>query len=620
MDSLTELDGFPLTAVDDAPDLRDHRYSPALVQLKSEIKPPPGLKILNQGQEGACTGFGLAAVINLLNSERRVGVKVSPRMLYEMARLHDEWEGEDYSGSSCRGAIKGWHTMGACEEDTWQYVVGVPGHLTVSRAKEARKYTLGAYYRVDKRLPDFHAALNEVSAIFVSAKVHSGWSMSKTRDGRIPFETGTTGGHAFAIVGYNKEGFWVQNSWGTGWGKGGVALWTYEDWLENIRDAWVVRMSLSTPQIWHLEPVGSSTGAVTAEEDKRPSPKRGEIAGHFVHIDDGCFHTTGQYWSNLTDVQETADLVAASDRYKHLLFYAHGGLNSVKASARRVSAMKRVFKDNGVYPYHFMYDTGLLEEVMDVVLGKSKKAEERAGAASDLTDWVIEKLTRIPGRAIWREMKRGAKSPFGTPSEEPGIDNAGSRTLAAFLDALAAAPDDRKKTIHIVGHSTGGILLAYFLEALLAIDPEREVATCALMAPACTLDLFKSHYLPLLRAGESRRIGRTAVYNLTNRLERDDTVTAAYRKSLLYLVSKAFEEEHKAPILGMQKYRRELRFPPNTRLNFFYSDGTTGSRVRTASTTHGGFDNDLYTMNDILKRIVGSSKVVRPFTEEDLAY
>ena len=37
--------------------------------------------------------------------------------------------------------------------------------------------------------------------------------------------------------------------------------------------------------------------------------------------------------------------------------------------------MKEVFKDNGVYPYHFMYDTGLCEELKDVVLGKSKKAE-----------------------------------------------------------------------------------------------------------------------------------------------------------------------------------------------------------------------------------------------------
>jgi hypothetical protein len=32
--------------------------------------------------------------------------KVSERMLYHLARFYDEWEGEDYGGSNCRGAIK----------------------------------------------------------------------------------------------------------------------------------------------------------------------------------------------------------------------------------------------------------------------------------------------------------------------------------------------------------------------------------------------------------------------------------------------------------------------------------------------------------------------------------
>jgi pimeloyl-ACP methyl ester carboxylesterase len=620
MRDLTKIDGFPLTAVDDSPDLRDWRYSPALVQLAAEKTPPPGLKILNQGKEGTCTGFGLAAVINLLNSQRGVEQAVSARMLYEMAKMHDEWEGEDYSGSSCRGTIKGWHTMGVCSEESWVYEVNKPGQLTVDRAKEARAHTMGAYYRIDKRLPDFHAALNEVDAIFVSARVHGGWSKRKTKNGRIPFEMGSTGGHAFAIVGYNNEGFWVQNSWGDGWGDDGIALWAYEDWLENIRDAWVVRMGLSTPQVWHLEPVGGATGVVSADDEKKPSPKRAEIAGHFVHIDDGRFHPTGTYWSCLADVEITAAHVGPSDKYKHLLFYAHGGLNSVKASARRVAAMKEVFKDNGVYPYHFMYDTGLCEEIKDVVLGKSKKAEERAGAATDLSDWVIEKLTRVPGRAVWREIKRGAKSPFGEPDEDGERDNAGTRTLQAFLAALDDAPDDRKKKIHVVGHSTGAILLAYLIEALLRLDPDRKVETCALMAPAATVDLFKSHYSPLIKLGAGNRIGRTAIYNLNKRLEKDDTVTPAYRKSLLYLVSRAFEEDIVAPLAGMKKYANLIRFAPNTRFNFFYSDGTATSKTRTASTEHGGFDNDRHTMNDILKRIVGSSNVVREFTDDDLEY
>ncbi|MFT5334145.1 MAG: hypothetical protein ACI9GB_002052 [Halioglobus sp.] len=52
------------------------------------------LDILNQRNEGACAGFALAAAINRLNRRSRNPLRVSERMLYEMAKRHDEWAGE----------------------------------------------------------------------------------------------------------------------------------------------------------------------------------------------------------------------------------------------------------------------------------------------------------------------------------------------------------------------------------------------------------------------------------------------------------------------------------------------------------------------------------------------
>ena len=94
-----------------------------------------------------------------------------------------------------------------------------------------------------------------------------------------------------------------------------------------------------------------------------------------------AFHNRGRYWSNADDVLETARFVAQNkeNKYQHLLLYAHGGLNSPKDSARRIAAMKETFKDNGIYPYHFMYDTGILEELKDVISRRGKSADERAG-------------------------------------------------------------------------------------------------------------------------------------------------------------------------------------------------------------------------------------------------
>ena len=160
-------------------------YEPRLLSLKKKLDPPKTLKILDQGAEGACTGFGLAAVINGLFQQRKEPTRVSSRMLYEMAKRYDEWAGADYEGSSCRGAINGWKNMGVCTETSWPYEVTTPGYVTVKRAKEARAHTLGAYYRIRPEIVDFHSALNEVGLIYASASVHTGWQSPK--QDKIPF-------------------------------------------------------------------------------------------------------------------------------------------------------------------------------------------------------------------------------------------------------------------------------------------------------------------------------------------------------------------------------------------------------------------------------------------------
>ncbi|ANO51155.1 C1 family peptidase [Woeseia oceani] len=609
-DTTAKLGKYELNVVADVPDFRDWTYQPALVQLANEIERPTRLHILDQGTEGSCTGFALAAVVNLQRAQSRRRGTVSARMLYEMAKRHDEWRGDSYDGSSCRGAIKGWYNMGVCLDRTWPYKDGKQGMLTIKAAKEARENTLGAYYRLGTRVSDFHAALNETGVIFCSADIHSGWSNPSKKTGIIPLRDEAEGAHAFSIVGYNKSGFWVQNSWGRKWGQDGTALWLYEDWQHHLLDAWVLRLALPTPQIWHLPREGGSDAGRT-EGLFRKTPTRAEIAGHFVHIDDGRFHDDGIYWSNLDDVRQTAELVAKSDKYDHLLLYAHGGLNSVKDSARRIAAMKETFKANRIYPYHFMYDTGLLEELRDVVGGRHDEVNKRAGGLSDWTDRLIERLTKTAGRALWREMKYGAQRPFAD-------DGAGTAILSAFVEALATHNPELK--LHVAGHSTGAILHAYLLEAATRLSAQLRISSASLLAPAATTDLFRSHYQPLLTARKpAAGIDRMDIYNLSNKLELDDTVTGVYRKSLLYLVSRAFEEEpHPASILGMQEYCKPVA-GRLSRLKLHVSDGDVPGTGSTKSETHGGFDNDPATMNSVLKRILGK-KPAQPFTGKSLKY
>ncbi len=591
-------------AKQDVPDLRDRIYEPALVPLSETLDPDvPTGEVLNQGREGACTGFAAAATINRLQRLRgRPEVRVSARMLYEMAKRFDEWDGVNYEGSSIRGAIRGWKNNGVCRDQSWPYTTQ-KGRLTIARAEEARSITIGAYYRVRPEIADFHAALNEVGVIACSANVHAGWD-NVAASGRIPFRKTIDGGHAFAIVGYDARGFWIQNSWGTDWGKGGTALWAYEDWARNLMDAWVVRLALPTPQIFGVRPRAALIDEQAVE--KKPSVPRIEIAGHFVHIDDGKFKSSGRYHSDEDDVRDTAKLVAKSTKYDHLLIYGHGGLNAPKASARRVRAMRDVFKANRIYPYHVMYDTGLAEQLKDLVRRGGSAAKARVGGLVDWSDRRIESLVGGLGTKVWDEMKRDARQAFAKRG-------AATRTAQIFVDEMSAKGATKKK-IHLVGHSTGAVLFAHMLKAF--AGQSWTIETCTLLAPACSVDLYDRAYVPVLRGKTKLKLGSLEVLNLNKRLELDDNVAFVYRKSLLFLVSNACERVAKRPLLGMAEFADQVDLADG-KATIRYSDGSRGPYTR--STSHGGFDNDPTTMNRALRRILGRPPK-RPFTKTDLEY
>jgi hypothetical protein len=255
-----------------------------------------------------------------------------------------------------------------------------------------------------------------------------------------------------------------------------------------------------------------------------------------------------------------------------------------------------------------MYDTGLMEELKDLVRRHEARAVERVGGFTDWTDRIIERVTRRPGRALWREMKAGARAPF-----EPGADG------AAVVDLLLQAVASRRAPIamHVAGHSTGAILLAWLIEALATRAPTLRLASCHLLAPAATVGLFRSHYWPMLTAPAGQfGVDRMTVYNLGGAAELRDQVAGIYRKSLLYLVSLAYEESTPAAILGMQIASREFESVlPAERLEFVYA----GAGQRSEATGHGAFDNDPATLNDLLRGVLGRKPRV-PFTAETLDY
>ena len=434
------ITGRVLDARPDRLDLRDLPYRPPLRSLPPIWPPGEVIKanltsyieaklVRNQGDEGACTGFGLACVANYLLWVEHLKAKrgdtfasVSPRMLYELARRYDEWRGVDYEGSSCRGALKGWNKHGVCTEDLWPFPLSKGAPVFVSPKagweKDAVARPLGVYYRVEKRsIVDIQAALFDIGAVYVSANAHDGWdALQKTRPGAMPTshaslevirditDPKSKGGHAFGIVGYNERGFIVQNSWGESWGAHGFAVMTYEDWINNGTDAWVCALGVPiVPSIERIRllrfrvPPGQSLesrGRTSRDaknkpddpwpidheyerDDYKPWPTAEAYQHTLVSGNDGVLVTSDVTFGVEGRPEDYAKAVvvdaplkwfsaAAPGEPAKLLVYAHGGLNSEEASVQRIRVLGPYIKANGIYPLFMTWRTGPIETLLDI--------------------------------------------------------------------------------------------------------------------------------------------------------------------------------------------------------------------------------------------------------------
>lgn len=654
----------------DAVDLRDRPFIPSAISLPDDYPPVSEMQkflpeytraklVLDQGQEGACTGFGLACCINYLRWIKAdlpaTMESVSPRMLYTLARRYDEYAGENYEGSSCRGAIKGWFNHGVCLESDWPFGADHASPPAYGFAKSSAANTLGVYYRIDMaQIVDMQAAIAQHRAIFVSCFTHGGWD-AIGRSAKVPkthadlpviaFDghPSKADGHAFAIVGFNGSGFIVQNSWGADWGAGGFAVLGYFDWLANGMDAWVV--ALGVPGVvagllasGNADVVGraGALGSASAWWDEGRAYRHSVVLGNDGRVaryltEDEPSRKLQQQAFVLPDLWFRSQPALAQ---KRLVLYVHGGLNSEGDAIKRARAMGRFFLGNGCYPLFLVWKTGLLESIGDIVADAFHGRSQRAGASewlSEKTDVIVEKtIGRPAARPIWSEMKENAGLAF-----EP---RRGGDVLVDALETLAGTWGAQFE-LHVVGHSAGSIALGHLLSSLRARKPAALapkaladfVTSAHLYAPACTVAFANQHYAldPVL-------MGKLFVDILSDKTERDDNVVQVYRKSLLYFVSNALEADLRTPILGMARTddQNDAGWDGSSNTGealALWREAASGaglkqrttwvtdSRITTAVTAegpvltqaaHGAFDNDITVVGRTLERITGAKLAI----------
>jgi Papain family cysteine protease len=553
-----------LDARPDTIDFRDQMYTTDLTEVPVEKTLTDykklGVPILDQGSDGACAGFGLATVAHYLLRTRRVRpdlINVSPWMLYQMAQCadpHDESAAYGQAanpdvGASCRSAMKGWNQNGVCQEG--YYAKAGPCKPANELVVDARLRPLGAYFRVNhKDLVAMHTALAEVGILYVSALLHRGWFNVNKEDGVIPQNPEFVGGHAFAIVAYDKAGFWIQNSWGKQWGAEGFGYLSYDDWLENGTDAWVARLGVPIELRRAYSAATINTGNLAVQSSGYAVP---ELAPHIISIgDNGILNTNGQWAKTGDQVNDVFRKQFPSETQswskKRLVLYAHGGLVSEDDAVSRIGWYWSNLKPLEMYLVGFVWHTDYLTtlgELLHDALAQIRP-EGVLGTAKDFLldrlDDTLEPIARVlTGKIEWDKMKANAMA--ATQGASGGARIAAT-AIKQYSDSLSDA-DRAQLEIHVVGHSAGSIFLAPLIQ-FLTNDCGLQIQTCTLWAPACTPDVFHDFYVPAISSGKVRKF---ALFTMDDATERADNCADIYHKSLLYLVSDAFETQYRVPIL-----------------------------------------------------------------------
>lgn len=181
-----------------APDERDYRHLMAvalptdapLIHSFSYRRGP----ILDQGSTPSCVGHGWRAWLNGAPIRQKSGP--SALDLYRAAQQVDEWEGEDYEGTSVRGGAKVLQALGFISSYIWAF-----DEPTVKRWLLMQKG--GVVIGVNWYSAMFHP--DEAGFLSLSGSL--------------------AGGHCVWVRGYNehRDAYHIQNSWSSAWGQNGQA-------------------------------------------------------------------------------------------------------------------------------------------------------------------------------------------------------------------------------------------------------------------------------------------------------------------------------------------------------------------------------------------------------------
>lgn len=362
-------------------------------------------------------------------------------------------------------------------------------------------------------------------------------------------------------------------------------------------DCWVVQIGV--PTSLHMAIAKSASLRMAGNKVQLAQDvklRNHELSPYIVNMENnGILSGSGDFRTTEDDVNALVStyLQRARDEWGlsntdpvDIAIYAHGGLTSEKDAAKTAAIWIPALYEQRIFPIFFMWETGLVATLGNIVKEWFGDEPKKTAGIKRWWDERLERTLAKPGTAIWAEMKENGHL-IGAAS------NGGGQVLykAALQSKAFRHTRDR---LHLIGHSAGGIVHCHLADML--AKQRWRFDSVNLMAPAATVQLFEQKLRPHIKGG---RIARYNQWHLSSPLEMKDTTCRPIlgcNRSLLYLVSESFEGGTRTPIIGMEKYYKEIAKLPNSRV--FPSQGP-----ETNSTTHGGFDEDAATLHSVIKQI-----------------
>lgn len=177
--------------------------------------------VREQGSRGTCAAISGATMIEIKCKMR--GSKKIGHMSAEFIYYHRS--NKPASGMFGRNVFQVLKEYGTVPEDMYPYQskdnqAPVPSKRIMQKAA---KYRIDGYARINT-VEGLKRALVELGPCYISLPLYE-TRPQFWRPGSVEPE-----GHALVVVGYNREGFILRNSWGHDWNDAGHIVFPYSDW------------------------------------------------------------------------------------------------------------------------------------------------------------------------------------------------------------------------------------------------------------------------------------------------------------------------------------------------------------------------------------------------------